>query len=223
MQPVTVWSDVACPWATVFVTRWQVACERAGVAIPLDHRAFPLELVNERPTPKLTLDAEIPVAGALVTDLEMRLWTEPEFTYPVTTLLALEAVQAAKEQGLEVSTALDRALRAALFVDSRCISLRHVVLDVAKLTDDVDVDVDRLADALDSGRCRPQIMRDLAEAKTGRVKGSPHVFLADGTDVHNPGITLHWEGKPGEGGYPIVDSDDASVIDGLVAKAASSA
>ena len=53
------------------------------------------------------------------------------------------------------------------------------------------------------------------------MKGSPHVFLADGSDVHNPGVTLHWEGKPGEGGYPIVDSDDASVIDGLVAKASS--
>jgi predicted DsbA family dithiol-disulfide isomerase len=199
MQPVTLWSDIACPWATVFVTRWQAACERAGVAIPIDHRAFPLELVNERPTPKLTLEAEIPVAGALVTDLEMRLWTEPDFTYPVTTLLALEAVQAAKEQSLEVSTALDRALRAAM-------------------------DVDRLAEALDSGRCRQQVMRDLAEATSSdRIKGSPHVFLADGTDAHNPGITLHWEGKPGEGGYPIVDSDDASVIDGLVAKASSSA
>lgn len=221
MSAVTVWSDVACPWATVFVTRWQAACERAGVSIPLDHRAFPLELVNERPTPKLTLDAEIPVAGALVPELEMRLWTEPDHQYPVTTLLALEAVQAAKEQSLEASTALDRALREALFADSRCISMRHIVLQVAHLTDDVDAD--RLAEALDSGRCRARVMADFAEASAGEtIKGSPHVFLADGTGVHNPGITLHWEGKPGEGGYPIVDSDDASVIDGLVTKASSS-
>lgn len=221
MPAVTVWSDIACPWATVFATRWQAACERAGVSIPLDHRAFPLELVNERPTPKLTLDAEIPVAGALVPEFEMRLWTGAEFEYPVTTLLALEAVQAAKEQSLAASTALDLALREALFADSRCISLRHVVLDVARLTDEVDVAA--LTDALDSGRCRRRVIDDLATAKTGAVKGSPHVFLPGGTNVHNPGITLHWEGKPGEGGYPVVDSDDASVIDSLVSTAASSA
>ena len=220
MSAVTVWSDVACPWATVFATRWQSACASADVSIPLDHRAFPLELVNERPTPKLTLDAEIPVAGALVRDFEMRLWTELDHTYPVTTLLALEAVQAAKEQSLEASTALDLALREAFFVDSRCISLRHVVLDVAALTDGVDVD--RLTEALDRGRGRAAVLRDHVEAKPSGVKGSPHVFLADGTNVHNPGITLHWEGKPGEGGYPIVDSDDSSVVAALVAKASAS-
>jgi len=218
---VTVWSDIACPWATVFVTRWRSACEAAGVSIPLDHRAFPLELVNERPTPKRTLEAEIPVAGALVPDLEMRLWTEPDHEYPVTTLLALEAVQAAKEQSLDASTALDRALREAFFVDSRCISLRSVIVDVARLTDGIDVDA--LTDALDTGRSRAAIMRDHREASTGGVQGSPHVFLPDGTNVHNPGIALHWEGSPGDGGYPVVDSDDASVIDGLVASASSSA
>jgi predicted DsbA family dithiol-disulfide isomerase len=215
---VQLWSDIACPWATVFVVRWQAACERAGVSLPLEHHAFPLELVNERPTPKLILEAEIPVAGALVPDFEMRLWTAPDFEWPVTTLLALEAVQAAREQRVEGSDALDAALREALFVDGRCISMRHVVLDVAHLTDGVDVDA--LAAALDDGRCRTAITDDLAEARTGRVKGSPHVFLPDGSDAHNPGITLHWEGTAGDGGYPIVDSDDASVVDSLVATAA---
>lgn len=214
MPAVVVWSDIACPWATVFVTRWQAACERADVPFEIDHRVFPLELINERPTPKLTLDAEIPVAGALVPDFEMRLWAAPDHEYPVTTLLALEAVQAAKEQSLAASTSLDLALREALFAGSRCISLRHVVLDVACLTDDVDLDA--LTDALDSGRARRRITADLAEAKTSKVKGSPHVFLPDGSGVHNPGITLHWEGEPGEGGYPIVDSDDESVYDSLV-------
>jgi predicted DsbA family dithiol-disulfide isomerase len=217
---VQVWSDIACPWATVFVVRWQAACERAGVSLPLEHHAFPLELLNDRPTPKLTLDAEIPVAGALVPDFEMRLWTGREFEWPVTTLLALEAVQAAKEQSIEASAALDAALREAFFVDSRCISMRGVILDVAHLTDGVDVDA--LAGALDEGRGRKAIADDLAVARTGKVKGSPHVFLPDGSDAHNPGITLHWEGTPGEGGYPIVDSDDASVIDSLVATAATS-
>jgi predicted DsbA family dithiol-disulfide isomerase len=216
---VEVWSDIACPWATVFVVRWHAACERAGASLPLDHHAFPLELLNERPTPKLILEAEIPVAGALVPDFEMRLWTARDFEWPVSTLLALEAVQAAKLQSVEAGAALDVALREAFFVDSRCISMRHIVLDVAHLTDGVDVDA--LAAALDDGRCRRTIADDLAVARSGRVKGSPHVFLPDGSDAHNPGITLHWEGKAGDGGYPIVDADDESVVDSLVARAAS--
>ena len=217
---ITVWSDVGCPWATLFVVRWQAACERAGVPFEIDHRCFPLELINERPTPKLTLEAEIPVVGALIPDFEMRLWTEPEWQWPVSTLPALEAVQAAKEQSLAASARLDLALREALFCDSRCISMRHVVLDVARRADDLDVAA--ITDALDSGRCRRAVIDDLAIAKSDAIKGSPHVFLPDGSDHANPGITLHWEGKPGEGGYPIVDSDDSSVLDSLVAAIAGS-
>ena len=214
-MPPVVWSDIGCPWATVFVTRWHRACELADVPFELDHRAFALELVNERATPKLVLDAEIPVVGTLEPDFEFRLWTEPDWQWPVTTLPALEAVQAAKEQGLAASTALDLALREALFADSRCIALRHVVLDVARRTGVVDVDA--LAEALDSGRCRHRIAEDVRAAQADeRVEGSPTVFLPDGTVVHNPGIELHWEGKAGEGGFPVVDRDDAAIYDELV-------
>lgn len=217
MSPLVVlWSDIACPWATAFVSRWRAACERNGVPFELDHRPLPLELVNERPTPKMVLDAEIPVVGALVPDFEMRTWTGASSEYPVTSLLALEAVQAAKEQSLAASTALDVGLRAALFAESRCISLRHVILDVAARTEGLDVAV--LTAALDSGRMRPLIIDQWLEAKAGHVEGSPHVFLPDGSDVLNPGVTFHWQGEPGEGGYPVVDSDDESVYDSLVAR-----
>ena len=57
---------------------------------------------------------------------------------PVTTLLPLEAVQAAKSQNLAASEQLDRALRVALFAESRCISMLHVVLDLAKQCTHVD-------------------------------------------------------------------------------------
>jgi hypothetical protein len=36
--------------------------------VGFDMRAFPLELLNSQPTPKHTLDAEIPVVGALEPD-----------------------------------------------------------------------------------------------------------------------------------------------------------
>ena len=52
------------------------------------------------------------------------------------------------------------------------------------------------------------------------VKGSPHVYLPDGSDVANPGIDKHWEGEEGEG-FPVVDGYDASVYDDLIRRAAS--
>src|SRR5688572_18950011 len=148
---VVVWSDIGCPWATLAVHRLLTTRARLGLdgRVRLDHRAFPLELFNERPTPRKVLAAEVPVVGACAPDLGWQLWQAPENEWPVTTLPALEAVQAAKEQGLEASEQLDHALRRAFFVESRCISMRHVIVDAAAGCPAVDVDV--LRKALDEG------------------------------------------------------------------------
>lgn len=206
---------MGCPWATLAAWRWHEACGRAGVDVPLDHRAFPLELLNERPTPKLTLDAEVPVVGALAPSFGFRVWSAPAHEWPVTTLPALAAVQSAKSQSLALSTALDLALRRALFAESRCISMRHVVLDVAAAVDGLDVD------RLDLPAGERAVLEHLEVARTEEVQGSPHLFV-HGDGVHNPGIELHWEGEPGEGGYPVVDVDDPSVWDSLVSRATGS-
>lgn len=50
---------------------------------------------------------------------------------------------------------------------------------------------------------------------SGEVKGSPHFFLADGTDVHNPGVELHWEGEHEEG-FPVIDADDPQAFERLL-------
>jgi predicted DsbA family dithiol-disulfide isomerase len=128
----------------------------------------------------------------------------------------LEAVQAAKAQGLDASERLDLALRQAFWRDSRCISLRHEVLAAAESG---GVDVAALADALDSGTARQAVIDDWRSVKDEGVQGSPHVFLPDGSDVANPGIEQHWEG-PKPGGKPVVDSDDVGVIDDLLRRAA---
>ncbi len=216
---VVVWSDVACPWAHVAVARLHRVRDELGLvdSVRLDHRAFPLELVNGRPTPRSTLDAEIPVAGALEPGAGWQVWQGGDSAYPVTTLLAMEAVQAAKEQSLAASEALDLALRAALFAQSRCISLRNVILDAAAESAAVDVDV--LADALDHGRARHRVMDDFEQACGDTVQGSPHLFLPDGTDVHNPGIEIHWQGEKGTG-FPVVDSDQPDVYVELLRGAA---
>lgn len=52
------------------------------------------------------------------------------------------------------------------------------------------------------------------------VRGSPHVFLRDGTDVFHPGVELHWERGHGEG-FPVIDVDDPSAYDEILRRAAS--
>ena len=201
---IVLFSDIACPWATVAVERFHEARERTGAGVRLLHRAFPLELVNERATPKPILDVEIPVASKLANGA-FRSWSGALHEWPVTTLLALEAVRAAGDKSEE----LDRALRRAFFHDSRCISLRSVVLDVAR---QVGADVEA---ALDDGRCRRAIIDDLALARSSAVRGSPHAFLPGGSDEHNPGVEMHWAA-----GKPIIDSDDPSAWDEIVSRAA---
>ncbi len=47
-------------------------------------------------------------------------------------------------------------------------------------------------------------------------------LLPDGTDVHNPGIELHWEGDAGEG-FPVVDNDMPDVYEAILRRAATKA
>jgi predicted DsbA family dithiol-disulfide isomerase len=219
MNSVIVWSDIACPWAHIAVSRLHRYRDRLGLAerVAIDHRAFPLELVNGRPTPKRILDAEVPVAQSLEPDAGWQVWQRPAFEWPVTTLVALEAVQAVKlTQGIEASERLDRALRRALFAESRCISMMSEVLKVADECEGVMVD--DLEGSLYRGVARRNVIDQWHEAVAdgSGVKGSPHLFFPEGTDAHNPGIEMHWNGEHGEG-FPIIDCDDPSVYENLLA------
>ena len=217
---IILWSDVACPWATLLVHRIHQARARMHLddRVTVDHRAFPLELFNRRPTPKHILDAEVGAVGQAAPDFGWEVWQRDPSEWPGTVLLALEAVQAAKEQSLFAAEQLDHRLRRAFFAESRPIHLRHVILDVADRCDKLDTT--KLADALDDGRARRAVMEQREQAERDGVQGSPHVFLPDGSDVHNPGITMHWEGeKPG--GFPVIDADDPMVIDDMLRRAAS--
>lgn len=218
-RTIVLASDIACPWAYVAVTRLRATRTRLGLddEVRIDHRSFPLEVVNERATPWKVLTAEVPVVAALEPDASWQVWQAPPWEWPVSTLPALEAVQAAKEQSLRASEDLDHALRRALFAESRCITMRHVVVAVARTVPTVDADA--IERALDDGRCRATVMEQLRTADTQGVAGSPHVFLPDGTDAHNPGIAMHWEGKAGTG-FPVIEHDDPAVYDDLVKRAA---
>ncbi len=107
----------------------------------------------------------------------------------------------------------------AFFGQSRCISLRSVVLDVAGECGSVDVD--RLRVALDDGRARRAVLaqHETATAPGSAVDGSPHLFLPDGTDAHNPGVELRWEGEHGRG-FPVIVADEPAVYTELLQRAA---
>lgn len=216
---ILIYSDIGCPWASLAIHRLHLARERAGLVdqVSMDHRAFPLELINDRPTPRATLDGEVRAIEDLEPDLGWNHWDADAHAYPVTTLPALEAVQAAKRQGLRAAEELDQELRGAFFGRSRCISMHHEILSAAHGCPSVDVE--ELEAALIEGRSRKAVFDQLREARRWDVEGSPHLFLADGSDFHNPGVTFRWEGEPQRGSV-VIEKDDPAVFGDIVERAA---
>lgn len=207
---LVIYGDLACPWATLAVVRLWEARTRLGLedSVRFDLRAFPLELANSRCTPRRAVDAEIPVVAPHAPGFGWQLWQGRADEYAVSTLLPLEAVQAAKASGLEASERLDLALRRAFFTQSRCITLRHEVLAVAE-------DPEELAVALDEGRARRAVTEQWRAAQAAGVQGSPHVFAPGGTDVFNPGVSMHHDGH-----IPVIDALDESAYADLLRRAA---
>lgn len=202
---VTVWSDIGCPWASLALQTLHERARERGLPLLVDHRAFPLELFNRRPTPKLILDMEIVAIAGRRPELGWRLWSGPESTYPVTMLPPMEAVQAAKDPligGLVASDELDGALRHAFYVEGRCISVHSEIFDVAGECRHVDVRA--LEDALAQGAGRREVYRQWTVAQGPEVPGSPYVFGPDGYGSHNPGVTYHWTARP-PAGFPHLD------------------
>jgi hypothetical protein len=186
-------------------------------AVHFDHRAFPLELFNSHPTPREDYDSEMDFLSSLAPRAGWQHWAAPDWTWPVTMLPAMEAVQAAKEQSLAASEELDIGLRRAFWGESRCISLRHVILEVASQCDSVDLAT--LADALDAGRARRRLFEQWEVAKTDAVAGSAHLFTPDGWSGQNPGIEVDWREEAGEW-IPTLLRDEPAVYEEIVRRAA---
>jgi len=213
---VTVWSDIGCPWATLALHTLHARARQRQQHLRIDHRSFPLELFNTTPTPKPILDAEIVAIAGYHPNLGWKPWPGPDSSYPVTTLPAMEAVQAAKDPaigGLVGSDELDAALRRAFYADGRCISIHHVILDVAAQCKHVDAD--QLAIALAQGSSRALVYRQWEIAKDPRVQGSPQMFATNSWTAHNPGVTYHWTAKPPVG-FPRLENYNPSWTDQLL-------
>ncbi|MBB4930552.1 putative DsbA family dithiol-disulfide isomerase [Lipingzhangella halophila] len=214
---IVLYADIGCPWAHMAHYRLVTTRSRLGLEekVRFDVRPFPLELINDMATPKLILDAEVPVVGGLEPGAGWQVWQAPAHDYPVTTLPAMEAVEVAKEQGLEAGAAFDRALRRALFGQSRNISMRHEILAVAE---ECGLDAEAIRDGLVAGRTRAYIEQQVPLCRGETVQGSPTLFFPDGSRVHNPGIRVRWEGAEGVG-FPVVERDDPGVYEELLRRA----
>jgi predicted DsbA family dithiol-disulfide isomerase len=219
-RAVVVFSDIACPWATVVVLRLRGARAALGLTgeLPLVHLAHPLELVHDHPLARRIIDAEVPVCASATPDFGWSLWQGRLDEYPVSSLLAIEAVQAARRQSEAAAEELDVELRAALFVRSRCITLRHEVLAAARRCPTVDLD--RLEHDLDRGVARAAVSRQSRAARAGAAACSGYVVLPDGRGWCNPGVTTSWIGPPLPAGTPRLERDDPSVYLDLVRGAA---
>lgn len=209
---LAVYADITCPWATVLLHRLRRAREQAGADVVLDIRTFALEIINEAPTPYGPFGPAMEIAAELEPDYGFHPWSAPEHTFPVTSLPALEAVRASYAMSATAAEQLDAALRRAFFVDHRCISLMTVILDCARECDEVDED--HLEQVLRSGQARADVFEHVDAAQSNGVEGSPHVFLADGSDVFSPAVTLSEDD-----GTVRVAEDDPSAVDDLIARA----
>lgn len=210
---LTVWSDIGCPWGSLALHTIHGRARERDVDLVIDHRAFPLELFNRRPTPKQILDVEIVAIAGLLPSMGWRLWGAPEATYAVTMVPAMAAVQAAKDGavgGLRASDELDAALRRAFYEEGRCISIHAEILEVAEGCPAVFVPA--LKAALEGGAGTADVFAQWHIARDLPVEGSPHVFLSDTYAEHNPGVTYHWTAPAGEG-FPRLEEYDATWAD----------
>lgn len=219
---IVVYSDIACPWAHVFAHRLDAARREFGVdtELAVDHRAFPLELVNRRPTPKPVLDVEVPVLAELVPEAGWPTAEPQPWTYPVSTLAALEAVQATKAQGSDVSVRLDLALRRAFFERWACLSVHGVVMEIAATVEGLDEE--ELWKSLGTAGPRSEVWNDFRVAEESNdIAGSPTAVLPDGSAHHNPGFEIEWKGD-GPDRELVVHEHDPDAVRRIVERAVAS-
>lgn len=217
---LVVFTDVLCPWATVVVLRLRAARRELGVDVPLVHLAHPLELLLGRPASRRVVDAEIPMCAAVAPDFGWSVWQGRLDEYPFSSLLAVEAVQAARRQSERAAEELDLELRRAVFVESRCISAWHEVLTAAGRCESVDVE--QLTADLEAGAARAAVFRQSAAARAGAAECSGTVVAPDGNALCAPGLRTGWLGGRVPRGTPVVLGDEPDAYRDLVLQATES-
>lgn len=186
--PVTIalYADLHCPYAYLTVYRLRQLREAYRNKVTISYRSLALEYVNRRPTPKPILDTETPILMLEEPEIPYQPWHAPLSEWPVTMWPAFEAIKCAERQDPELAAELDWAIRTAFFAESRCISMRHVLFDLAEQS---GLDMERFAEDFDGGVAKGKV---LEEAQAGwehlKVEGSPTLVLPSGEQVNSLGL-----------------------------------
>jgi predicted DsbA family dithiol-disulfide isomerase len=197
---LTMYADLACPYAYVSAYRLRQVRAEDQNPITIVHKSLALEYVNREPTPKPVLEQELPLLVREAPGIPYQPWQRLESEWPVTMWPAFEAVKCAERQSLEMADELDWALRMALFAQSRCISMRHVLFEIAE---DVGLEMARFADDFDRGVAKYQVLQEAQEGwERLHVAGSPTFVLPSGKQISEVGLPdividpAHPEAKP---------------------------
>jgi predicted DsbA family dithiol-disulfide isomerase len=209
---VVVYSDPRCPWARVAVRRLLDRLEQRGLATELavDHRWFPLG-DDAMPADGDALDSKLEPLRSLEPDAGWHRWSGAGTSFPDSSELAAAWIQAAKRVSPAASTALDRALREALFAEGRDISDEDVLAEVAASVPEVATDVDLVRSEVASGRPQDELERHAELAGTDLVPASPTIVLTDGTTWTNPGIEFRTDD-----GVPVIEADEPTAYGDIV-------
>lgn len=212
LPTIEVFSDIHCPWGYLATFRLRQLEQEWQGRVRLAWRCLPLEVVNSRGTPKRIIDQELPYLLQVEPDIPARPWRRAEWEYPVTLLPAFEALKCAEAQGDQAAYTMNWALRRAFFAESRCISLRHVLIDIAR---ESGLDVARFTDDFDSGRYKHLVME---ESERGwnilKVNGSPTLVLPSGEQRPNPGTPeLLWDADEQVVGFKAGDYPESDPLD----------
>src|SRR6266540_6527130 len=118
---VEIWSDLHCPWALVAIHRLRAARRTHGLDVRFVPRAWPLEWVNGRGTPRDIVTTE---TAALASHEPELFNAYRDQSWPSTFLPAFELVAATRRRhGLGAAEEVDYALRLAFFRDSVDVSV----------------------------------------------------------------------------------------------------
>ncbi len=178
---IKLYSDVHCPYAYLTTYRLRKLRGEYRGRIVIEYKSLALEYINKRPTPKQILDNEAPILMLEEPDIPYQPWHASLTEWPVTMWPAFEAIKCAERQGAELAAELDWAIRTAFFAESRCISMRHVLFELAER---VGLDIRRFANDFDHGVTKHLVLQDAQEGwERLKVEGSPTFVLPSGKQV----------------------------------------
>ena len=152
----------------------------------LKWRAFPLEIINDRPAPRHIVDQEWPLIAVQEPLSPCRSWPHEE--YLRTTLRAYQAYASAYAQDPEKARVYDLNIRRGFFYEGRRVDEDAVLCEMAG---EAGLDASKVRADLESGAYEAGVMDDYREAMRLRDEEdmpmtSPTLILPGGEAVFNP-------------------------------------